>query len=206
MYFKDSTLDEIFSPQEYQIIKASVKSLAHIELKSLNTLKPAALELFLLSFIGPKTISTKNPELDIYFQDEGKKHRDKIIGLETVEFQLDLFFKTPIEDQKKRLLFVIHEMDAARKNINAINILYQQQDLEGINKFMLITDKEYTVEEKDAMLKNRNLKWIAELPAIMKEQPAFIAVGAAHLAGEYGLINQLRLKGYTVKAVSPLAP
>ncbi|MBV8391009.1 MAG: TraB/GumN family protein, partial [Mucilaginibacter sp.] len=55
--------------------------------------------------------------------------------------------------------------------------------------------------EIDKLLKNRNIKWIKEMPEIMQKQATFIAVGAAHLVGDYGLINQLRLKGYIVKAI-----
>ncbi|WP_370632963.1 TraB/GumN family protein [Mucilaginibacter sp. UR6-11] len=35
----------------------------------------------------------------------------------------------------------------------------------------------------------------------LKEPSTIIAVGAPHLVGQYGLINQLRLKGYKVRPV-----
>jgi len=64
-----------------------------------------------------------------------------------------------------------------------------------------LTEKSVSPDLSDKMLKNRNLDWMTKAPDIIKEQPTFIVVGAAHLVGQYGLINQLRLKGYTVKAV-----
>ncbi|MDZ4822494.1 MAG: TraB/GumN family protein [Flavobacteriales bacterium] len=36
----------------------------------------------------------------------------------------------------------------------------------------------------------------------MKKQPVFVAVGALHLSGEEGLVQQLRDKGFTVKPIS----
>ena len=38
-----------------------------------------------------------------------------------------------------------------------------------------------------------------KLPSIMNEMPAFIVVGAAHLCGENGLINELKKEGFTVE-------
>jgi hypothetical protein len=35
----------------------------------------------------------------------------------------------------------------------------------------------------------------------MQKEPSFIAVGAAHLPGEQGVLNLLRKQGYSVDAV-----
>ena len=47
----------------------------------------------------------------------------------------------------------------------------------------------------------RNEKWIATIPSIIKDKSTLIAVGSAHLAGEKGLINLLKAKGYKVTPV-----
>lgn len=39
------------------------------------------------------------------------------------------------------------------------------------------------------------------MPAIMADKPTFFAVGALHLAGEKGLIQQLKNAGYTVEGL-----
>jgi uncharacterized protein YbaP (TraB family) len=59
----------------------------------------------------------------------------------------------------------------------------------------------YRPEEIKLLLDDRNKNWIMQLPGIMKEQPAFIAVGALHLAGENGLVALLRKQGYIVTPV-----
>ena len=41
-----------------------------------------------------------------------------------------------------------------------------------------------------------------QLPRLMKEGAAFVAVGALHLIGETGLVSQLRQQGYTVTPVN----
>jgi uncharacterized protein YbaP (TraB family) len=39
------------------------------------------------------------------------------------------------------------------------------------------------------------------MPEMMQKESVFFAVGAAHLAGELGVINLLKKAGYTVKPI-----
>jgi len=48
-------------------------------------------------------------------------------------------------------------------------------------------------------LDERNNNWINQLPGMMEKQSLFVAVGALHLVGNSGLVNQLSRLGYTVK-------
>ncbi|TSJ44262.1 TraB/GumN family protein [Mucilaginibacter corticis] len=200
MVFKDSTtLDKIFTPAEFKLVDDYVKQVTKMNLEDFNLCKPATVSTILSGFTSPKTVSDTNPALDSYFQEEAKRRNYKIIGLETLEDQAELLFNAPIADQKKDLLESISKKDKEKIKGEKLYKLYLDQDLDGIEKLM---DAEHdTPEQTDKMLKNRNLKWIAELPPILKEQPTFVVVGAAHLVGQYGLIKQLRLKGYTLKPV-----
>ena len=46
---------------------------------------------------------------------------------------------------------------------------------------------------------DRNRDWMKHIPTYIKNKSTFIAVGAAHLPGEEGLIQLLRDAGYTVE-------
>ncbi len=201
MHLQDNTLDKIFTIEEYDSVKTGVKAFFGQRIDWIDNWKPAALEQYILVAITPKKITKTNPGMQNYLQNEQRKSGGELIGLETMDFNLDLFFNTPMSTQKKHLLFCLRKMDVARKNIDDYQQAYRQQDVERIYNLVMYQDKEFTMAEKDVMVKNRNLKWMEKLPGIIKKQPAFIAVQAFHLAGEFGLINQLRLKGFTVKPV-----
>lgn len=47
----------------------------------------------------------------------------------------------------------------------------------------------------------RNNFWMKKIPTLIHEKSTFIIVGASHLCGETGLINQLRKKGYRVEPI-----
>jgi hypothetical protein len=77
--------------------------------------------------------------------------------------------------------------------------LYKKQDIDGLLQLM---EKSPEMNlNQDALLKDRNVRWVERLPAIMQTQSVFVAVGAAHLPGKNGVLQLLRQQGYTVEAV-----
>ena len=51
------------------------------------------------------------------------------------------------------------------------------------------------------MIDERNNYWMEKIPNLLAKNSCFIAVGAAHLGGEKGIINQLRKLDYTLVAI-----
>ena len=78
---------------------------------------------------------------------------------------------------------------------------YINQNLKELEK-MFASSKDFTAEEMDVLLKNRNDKWIVRIPEMMQGQSLFIAVGAGHLIGKDGLIKGLKAQGYTVNPIA----
>ena len=59
----------------------------------------------------------------------------------------------------------------------------------------------YIEQWKSQVIDERNNYWMKEIPGLIEENSCFIAVGAGHLGGEKGIINQLRELGYTVNRI-----
>lgn len=197
---KGTSLDKVYTPAEYKLLSDTFSKVLHANINFYKAFKPAALEVFVTIMIAPQTITANNPGMDAYFQSEGRKLNDKVIGLETAEFQMEVLLNGDLQEQKKHLLYVVKHINKERADMQKLYAFYKQQNLQKLDDLMN-EDDGYTQEEKDRLVKDRNLKWIGELPAIMAKDASFIVVGSGHLVGEYGLINQLRLKGYTVTAV-----
>ncbi|MBC7614515.1 MAG: TraB/GumN family protein [Pedobacter sp.] len=201
MLMKNNFLDKLLTPNQYQLVAAYLKKISGYDLKLFNLMKPVAVQITMMQFTAPKTISETNPALDQYIQDYGKANNKKLIGLETVEDQATILFGNNLERQKVLLLKSIANEEKIKKEGQKLYDYYITQNLQELEKLFVKSD-DYTQEELDQLLKNRNVKWMAQLPTLMQNQSLFIAVGAGHLVGEDGLIKALKVKGYEVKPLN----
>lgn len=202
MIMLDNHLDKLLTPKEYQNVAEYLKKVSGQDLKTFNIMKPATVLMTILRYTAPKSnISPTNPALDEYFQVYGKANHKKVIGLETVEDQGIVIFGNSLERQKELLIKSIGNEKKNKKVSQKLYESYIAQNLDKLEKLFVKSD-DYNREELDIMLKNRNIKWMEQLPELMQNQSLFIAVGAGHLVGQDGLISRLQAGGYTVK---PLA-
>jgi uncharacterized protein YbaP (TraB family) len=74
---------------------------------------------------------------------------------------------------------------------------YKAQDIVSLYELSAANPEEYRI-----LVKDRNLEWLDNIDRLVHAQPTFIAVGCAHLAGEYGLIQLLSDAGYILTPLS----
>ena len=127
-----------------------------------------------------------------------KQDKKEIKGLETIQFQASVFDSIPYQWQAKELLKNIDSFSVYKKEFDDMLKLYKDQQLDSMQN--MVGASEFGSEKyEDLLLNNRNKKWVNKLNGIMKNASVFVAVGAGHLTGEYGLINLLKKEGYKVE-------
>lgn len=203
----DTTAQILFTDKELETINAFLKANMGFDLSQAPKIKPAFISTMAAMIIAAKSLPSYNPkeQLDGYFQTKGEESGKKVIALETLEFQRDLLYDSQSLQRQARLL--VCALSDTAKVINDTKKLtnaYYSFDLEKMDQ--LSKEKEGTScdpisGEREGMIDNRNKEWAVKLPAIMKENPSFIAVGALHLSGKAGLISLLKKQGYKVEPV-----
>ncbi len=192
------TLKELFSTADYNKIELFFKDSLRTPINMFPKMKP----IFLTSFLYPKMLACKTMSgVEQVLMKIAKENKKEILGLETLAFQSSVFDSIPYEKQAKELLKTIDSLEHYKKYFDTMVHVYKSQNLKEIQN--LFTKSEFGMEEnQDILLDNRNKNWVTQLNTIMKNKSVFVAVGAAHLVGEMGLINLLRKKGYTVKPIT----
>ena len=130
----DSTLEKLYSPQEYRIIKNALNNVAGHELdfNTLNGYKPVKI-MFELSLI----IASKDyPDLkstDLIDDGVQKRATDmgrQTMGLETSKFQHDLIKRTiasqPLAIQTEGLLWSVYSLLASARTVDSLDKLFLQ--------------------------------------------------------------------------------
>jgi hypothetical protein len=201
----DSTLSKVIAPEDFTVISEEFKKWAPMqgmELSMLDMMKPMAVTTMIAATMAQQAMPGFNPaeQLDSWFQLQGKAAGKRIIPLETVEQQATLLFDTtPISYQAEALVELLKDPSEALENTKALTEAYNNQDLDKMLK--LSEDEDEHPEFMIALLDKRNADWLTKLPAIFKEGPTFVAVGALHLAGDKGIVEGLRKLGYKVTPV-----
>ena len=133
---------------------------------------------------------------------EAKDADKKIKGLETMNYQLEIFDKIPYKMQAKQLYEMIARSGdtTGGNDLVALTNAYKSQQLEKLEQMTTKDDmgiKNFT----DLLLYNRNENWAKKLGGLMPDHSLVVAVGAGHLPGKRGVINLLRQAGYKVEPV-----
>ena len=78
---------------------------------------------------------------------------------------------------------------------------YPFEDLKVIFEYTLhpIDNNPIFIEE---FYTKRNLEWLPKIEKMVKEKPAFLALGVSHLEGDNGILNLLRAKGYELQPIT----
>lgn len=193
MAMGDKPLSETLTPEEYTRLDALVQKHAGISVKQLDSFTL----LTVMSVLSTKSFGCMDLKFyEMEFIEMAKNAKKPVSGLETVEDQVALF-ENGITTQDILEMMESSDQSVTKKMVET----YKNQDLQEM--YTLMTDvKIMSPEAKKLMLDNRNNNWLKAMPAMMKKEPVFFAVGAAHLPGKNGVIELLKKAGYSVKAVT----
>lgn len=205
----DSTLDKVFTPAELQEIDAAFQKLSGAPTAGvtalLNTSKPALLNTLFMT----TAMSNAYPEADL------KKPLDMVVlsyantlgkpvkGLETLATQIKVLYGTPIADQAADLLRAVRKSDGGVGELRKLTETYMAGDLNGLLSMMTDPTTGFNEEQRTRLMDERNDAWITFLLGMLPTTSMFIIVGAGHLPGAKGLLNQLRDHGYDVTPINP---
>ena len=160
----------------------------------------ASIETWAAALTLAQAVSYGDPEngVDRVLMQQGKD----VLVLEGARRQLSIFDQLPERDQRDLLEAVIEEagMDQ-RQQYEELVTMWLTGDMQTLareNREGMLADAEL----RDALLVKRNADWTGKITAWMAQKdPLFVAVGAAHLAGDDGLPALLAAQGYTIRRI-----
>jgi uncharacterized protein YbaP (TraB family) len=197
------TLKDLLSKEDFDMLDAELTKVLKIGLNQLSQMQPQFIvTLYVVELYKSQLNINTDLFVDSYFQLVATEKAKTVVGLETMETQIDLMFNSwSLERQIELMLETFRNKDEQVAKMLDLTQKYKKGDLDGLDKLFTATaDRtDFTPEEYAMMLVNRNEAWLLQLPGLMKESTCFIAVGAGHLTGDKGLIQLLKNAGYQVK-------
>ncbi len=140
--------------------------------------------------------------IDRHFMDEASTEGKPIGELESADSQIDLLSSLSDDLQDKLLLWVLSDSEYFDRDFHQILKAWRQGNADEMIAVFTRAERQYP-ELKPLMEKilyQRNIEMAKKIEQYLEEPKTyFIVVGAAHLAGERGLVSLLRNKHYTVE-------
>lgn len=137
--------------------------------------------------------------VDNYFEARAAKDGKPAEGLETVDFQLRLFSQLEDHQQLDLLEQTLAEAKTLPDEFDRLIRAWKKGDLDTLYE-MLYREAERFPELMELFLENRNKSWIDRLEGFLRKgDHVMVLVGTGHFAGQKGVIQLLREKGYRVE-------
>lgn len=190
------TLNHLLDSVEFEYLTSFMKDSIPFPVPMYHMIKP----IFLTQQIATSyCIDGEQMVYELYLNSKFKALKKPVSGLETAHEQLSWLNEIPLEEQAAMLMETVRNPRLACDEFMKMVKLYRKQDL---SKLLKLTEEEKEMKNYTSMLlDNRNANWIDQIVSQAESQSLLVAVGAAHLAGEKGVISLLRKKGYTLTPV-----
>jgi len=126
-----------------------------------------------------------------------------LVGLETVEREVEALEKFELDDQISALRHTISNFDQQLSDYKTLVEAYKKGNLHKTLEYFM-HPVENNQEFRKFFIVERNKEWIPKMVNYMNEASTFFAIGTSHLADEEGIIHLLVEEGYTVKPIKNL--
>ncbi|MBL1142375.1 MAG: TraB/GumN family protein [Proteobacteria bacterium] len=198
MYFKDKQrLDHLLEPALLDTLIIIIQDYG-VAAEHANFVKPWAA----FSLIGrPKPV--RAPTLESNLLKAAQQSMLQIKSLETMEEILSALDGLAMNDQVVILKDTICNHEQIIHDTKMLVDLYINRDLQGMLEFnnQPHYDEAVFVRFMQRILYDRNTRMLKRIENEFKSGNVFVAVGASHLAGANGLLNELSKKSYSITQI-----
>lgn len=202
-------LEDVIKPDLYDQVITAAEAVGMKEAE-VNRLRPWVL-WFLLGDPRDQNIRrvTGQPVLDDALKQYAGKRGVPIVPLDRGD-EIAAMFTVHLSDADQALMLEGMLLDPVplSERHDAVRSAYLEGNLEALMALVRPGDSTLTEEERafaarfdHQLLTSRNQRWIPRMTRHLKSGGVFVAVGAAHLPGETGILRLLEKAGYSVTRV-----
>jgi len=185
------------SAETYKLLSDRLKR-EGMDVTLVNQFKPWVVGILVMSFELQRAGLKSELGLDLYFQRRADSAGIETVGLESVEDQLAVFEEMSPEIQEQFLVQQLSDDTTSVENLQRLVQAWRTGDTATLAATM--ADEMESPQLYDRMVVKRNRNWLGRIEEFLRRRDrSMIVVGALHLVGRDGLVQLLKLRGYTVE-------
>ena len=192
---REYSLNAYLAKADYTDLQKILKEEYHLQLSNLMKVKPIFLYLVLLE----EPESDIKPFMEEHLYKLAEKKGKKLVALENSKDLAAALDSINLGEQADLLKTAIKYHKKGLRDDKKLLQYYLACDMDKTLQFL----QKYNYPENlfRILIRNNDVALTDHIDAIIKQQPAFVAIGIAHLAGEGNILQLLEKQGYKVARV-----
>ncbi len=197
VYSDNRTLKKLLTPDTFRALTIFAAD-RDVPVDALNHFKPG-LVLVSLTLLEVERLGVAGIGVDEFFFSKAVKDGKIIHHLESLEEQISFFENMGQGNEDELIAYIIKDLETLPGQLPVIKSAWKTGDIPGLDRAILAPLKKDFPELYQSLFINRNQKWMPKIQKMAATpEVEFILVGAAHLAGEQGLLRLLKTRGFTI--------
>lgn len=198
MIYTDGTnLRSLLKDETYQDLEAFCATRG-IPAATLMMFKPGMVAMT-LTLLELRRLGLMGAGVDSHFSGRADRDGKEVGQLETVEQQLSFLAAMGAGREDELIRYTLRDIGTLPELLESIKVAWRSGDLETLDEMTLMPLKQEFPELYRILLVNRNNAWVPMIESMFNsDEVELVLVGALHLVGEQGLLEQLIDRGYSV--------
>ncbi|MEM7208516.1 MAG: TraB/GumN family protein [Pseudomonadota bacterium] len=194
------TLANTIKPSTHRAVDAFLRSRGQ-SIVAFERLKPSMVSIS-LSVMEMRRLGLTSIGVDQHFFQRAAKDGKPTDELESAEEQIHFVANMGAENPDALLLNTLRDLRNLREMLDKIKTSWRGGDSEALARVALDPMRSDYPDLYQTLMVNRNNNWLPQILGMMETgETELVLVGALHLVGEHGLLQQLRARGFSVRRV-----
>ena len=198
MFHNGQTLQDNISKKTFQNLQQYLTTI-QLNPSLFNSMKPPLCAMTITIMEMQRLGFDAQYGLDRYFNRKARNEGKKTDALETIEFQVKLFFDQSPSQQELFLKQTLTEMKELKSIMQKMEIAWVTGNTIHLSSLLLESFTNFP-EFYEQLLLQRNRNWIPKIKQLhAQNRSSLIIIGAAHLVGKGSVIELLTNQGYKLE-------
>ncbi len=195
-YQDGTTLDKVLSAEVFEEFKLFCED-NKFPLEPFLTMKPTMVSVNIVMSLMMR--EGARPEgIDMLFGKRALAENKKRLALETIDEQLSALFKSGA-NPNDIIRYTLKDASNIQPLLETMMKSILTGDAQTLEKELMEPMKAFSETYYESLIVNRNNQWVPKIEAMLKTpEKELVLVGALHLVGDVGVLQQLAARGYTI--------
>lgn len=197
-YQDDSTLKDHIKPETYKQLESFLAK-SGIPVFTVQKFKPGMLSM-ILTVMELKKLGISSEGVDQFYNNKALKDKKELGKLESIQDQLHFLANLGKDNPDDFILYTLRDIKELASLFKYLKAAWRDGNMKKMAELAIEPMKKDYPTAYQTILVQRNQAWLPQIEALLKtDEIEMILVGALHLAGEEGVLSQLKNRGYNIE-------